>query len=132
MRHVATSALGSLVAILVMGFASAQAPAPTAAPDPPPSEPGFSGMTPAPGGIALLVTTRTLVTVELSADLAVDGCEVATLGVRNSNSWSVYIPGALVAANHGFPAMLPRTMPFFVRCAGAGTVKALSALPAYG
>ena len=84
-----------------------------------PGSPGpaaFIGSVRGPGGSALLVTAREVTLEVLRSALRSSGCELQVLAVLRGGEWSVYIEGAPAAVNSAFPASLPQTTAFFVRC----------------
>ena len=91
---------------------------PLAAPAPPSiaATPAFVGAVPGPGGTALLVTGQDASPDFLKIALRGAGCDLQMLGVLRTGAWAVYIEGAPTAVNSAFPASLPRTTAFFVRC----------------
>ena len=67
--------------------------------------------------IGLLVTSGEATASSLIASLGTAGCTVESLGVLEGGTWLMYINGAPAVVNEAFPATLPPTTPFFVRCA---------------
>ncbi len=95
------------------GAGAIPAPAPTPGT---PSDGVFSGALPPSGGAGLLVTGTVVTPSSLRSGLDAKGCRVQAFAVLRSGSWLVYIEGAPGAVNANFPASLPATSPFFVRC----------------
>lgn len=77
---------------------------------------GFTGTAPGAGSIGLLVTSGEASAASLTAALGTAGCTVQTLAVLQGGEWDIFINGAPAVVNAGFPASLPATTPFFVRC----------------
>lgn len=89
---------------------------PAPAPAPAPGARAFSGATPPAGAAGLLVTSEVVTPAGLRTGLGAGGCRVQAMAVLRSGSWLVYIEGAPSVVNAAFPASLPATTPFFVRC----------------
>ena len=92
-------------------------PTATATATPAPGDGGFTGDVPGSGSIALLVTAGEATSASLIDALADSGCTAESLGVLEGGTWLMYINGAPAVVNASFPATLPDTTPFFVRCA---------------
>ncbi len=88
-------------------------PAPAPAPAGPRS---FTGPVPPSGAAGLLVTSGDASPEALRTSLGAGGCRVQALAVLRNGGWLVYIQGAPSAVNAAFPASLPPTSAFFVRC----------------
>lgn len=88
-------------------------PAPAPAPAGPRS---FTGPVPPSGAAGLLVTSGDASPEALRSGLGAGGCRVQALAVLRNGSWLVYIQGAPTVVNASFPASLPPTSAFFVRC----------------
>lgn len=102
----------NVAAGVAIGGASG-APAPAPAPAGPRS---FTGSVPPSGAAGLLVTSGDASPEALRDSLGAGGCRVQALAVLRNGSWLVYIDGAPTAVNAAFPASLPPTSAFFVRC----------------
>jgi hypothetical protein len=63
-----------------------------------------------------LVTNGTCTAANLVAAFATAGCTVESLAILESGAWKIYINGAPAVVNSAFPASLPATLAFFVRC----------------
>ena len=77
---------------------------------------GFVGILPGSGQTALMVTTRMVATVDLTAALEAAGCKPLSVAVLEGGTWEVYVPGAPGAINETFEKSLPAETPFVVRC----------------
>lgn len=77
----------------------------------------YLGKTPAPGSLGLLVTEESATAPALADSLSASGCVPESVAVVLEGEWRVYIPGAPAAVNARFPASLPPTSAFAVRCA---------------
>lgn len=77
----------------------------------------YVGKTPLPGSLGLLVTEESATAPALAASLSGAGCTPESVAVVIEGEWRVYIPGAPAAVNARFPASLPPTSAFAVRCA---------------
>jgi hypothetical protein len=77
---------------------------------------GFVGTVPARGSIALLVTAGTTNAASLASALTAAGCPPESIAILEGGVWKIFIPGAPAVVNAAFPASLPATMAFFVRC----------------
>lgn len=87
------------------------------APAPAPARPSaFTGSVPPAGAAGLLVTAASTSPEALRTSLSSGGCRVQAFAVLREGSWLVYIQGAPGAVNAAFPASLPATSAFFVRC----------------
>lgn len=78
---------------------------------------GFTGTAPARGSIGLLVTSGASNAAGLVAALGTAGCPVESLAILEGGVWKIYINGAPAVVNAAFPASIPGTTAFFVRCA---------------
>lgn len=78
---------------------------------------GFIGSAPAKGSIGLLVTAGATNATSLVSAFATAGCTVESLAILEGGVWKIYINGAPAVVNAAFPASLPATLAFFVRCA---------------
>jgi hypothetical protein len=83
---------------------------------PGPGGSGFTGTAPGADSIGLLVTSGEATSASLTTALGAAGCTVQTLAVLQGGEWDIFINGAPAVVNAGFPASLPATTPFFVRC----------------
>jgi len=81
---------------------------------------GLSGTPPSPGGMGLMVATRTMTRAQIQAEFANSGCDAAVLAIIEGGRWRIHITGAPDRVNAGFPVNLQPNTPFFVRCAGGG------------
>lgn len=94
--------------------AKVQASGPVAGP--PPAAATLVGSIPASGSAGLLVTGSAATAAGIVQELGGRGCTVASLAVLREGVWSVFVNGAPAVVNAAFPASLPGTTPFFVRC----------------
>ena len=110
---IAIAVLALLLAVAVLGHAGrtgiATAQTPLA----------FSGTTPGPGQIGLLVTATETTPPDLVSSLRNAGCEPTTLALLAAGTWTIYVVDAPAVVNASFPATLAATTPFFVRCSEA-------------
>lgn len=95
---------------------SAQAAIGAGGPTTPGGTGGFTGTAPARGSIGLLVTSGASNAAGLVGALGTAGCPVESLAILEGGVWKIYINGAPAVVNAAFPASVPATTAFFVRC----------------
>lgn len=121
-RRLAVRRLLSLTAVLAISTAALLVPsAAIQAQEPEPISAtrgtGVTGIPPATGGIALMLSTEAGTPNQLTATLADLGCDAETIAVVGAPPWRIYVPAAPGFVNADFPANIAADTPFFVRCA---------------
>jgi hypothetical protein len=76
----------------------------------------FLGVTPPPGGAALLVNLRPATPDQVRLALTAVGCRLQMMAITVDNGWLIYIDGAPAIVNASFPSQLGENTPFYVRC----------------